>query len=130
LKTVSKYTILIVDDSKLARMAVNKALNTLYPEWERLEAANAEEAVAAVKQAAPDVALLDFNMPGRDGLDLAAELRQANPKMAVAVVSANRQQQIVDRTSAAGATFLAKPITEAALGQFLKAVVQDRESRA
>jgi len=45
-------------------------------------------------------------------------------------VSANRQQQIVDRTSAAGATFLAKPITEAALGQFLKAVVQDRESRA
>lgn len=129
MKTASSYTILIVDDSKLARMAVNKALNTLYPEWKRLEAANAEEAVAAVKQLAPDVALLDFNMPGRDGLDLAAELRQANPRMAVAVVSANRQQQIVDRTSAAGATFLAKPITEAALGQFLNAVVRDMESR-
>ena len=38
------YKILIVDDSKLARMAVNKALNALYPDWMRLEAANAEEA--------------------------------------------------------------------------------------
>jgi DNA-binding NarL/FixJ family response regulator len=130
LKNSKGYKILIVDDSKLARMAVNKALNSLYPDWERLEAGNAEEAIAAVKKTSPDVALLDFNMPGRDGLALAVELREANPHMAVAVVSANRQQEVVDRTSAAGATFLAKPITEAALGQFLKAAVQDMQARS
>jgi CheY-like chemotaxis protein len=119
------YKILIVDDSKLARMAVNKSLNSLYPDWARLEAANAEEAVAAARDKAPDVALLDFNMPGRDGLDLAVELRRSNPRMVVAVVSANRQQEIVDRARAAGATFLAKPLTEEALGVFLKTAVLD-----
>src|SRR5688572_21382398 len=125
-----KYTILIVDDSKLARMAVNKALNTLYPEWSRVEAANAEEALAAVKKSAPDVALVDFNMPGRDGLDLAIELRRSNPRMVVAVVSANRQQEVVDRTGAAGATFLAKPLTESAIGAFLQVAVREIGARS
>jgi CheY-like chemotaxis protein len=124
------YTILIVDDSKLARMAVNKALNALYPDWARVEAANADEALAAIEKKSPDVALLDFNMPGRDGLNLAAELRRSNPRMVVGVVSANRQQEVIDRTSAAGATFIAKPITEAALGQFLKTAVRDMEARS
>jgi CheY-like chemotaxis protein len=119
------YKILIVDDSKLARMAVNKSLKSLYPDWAQLEAANAAEAVAAAREKAPDVALVDFNMPGRDGLDLAAELRRTTPRMVVAVVSANRQQEIVDRTRAAGATFLAKPLTEEALDVFLKAALQD-----
>lgn len=119
------YKILIVDDSKLARMAVAKALNTLYPGWIRIEASNAEEAVAAVKDKAPDIALLDFNMPGRDGLELAAELKRANPHMPVAVVSANRQQEILDRARAAGAAFLAKPLTEEALAAFLKAAEQE-----
>jgi CheY-like chemotaxis protein len=123
------YKILIVDDSKLARMAVNKALNALYPDWDRVEASSADEAVAAVTQSAPDVALVDFNMPGRDGLELAVQLRRSNPGMVVAVVSANRQQEVVDRTSAAGATFLPKPITEATLGKFLEAAVQDMKAR-
>jgi len=123
------YKILIVDDSKLARMSVNKSLKSLYPDWARLEAGNAEEALAAARDKAPDVALVDFNMPGRDGLDLAAELRKSNPRMVVAVVSANRQQEIVDRTRAAGATFLPKPLTEDALDVFLKAAVRDLKAR-
>ena len=44
-----KYRILVVDDSKLARMAVAKALSALYPDWVRLEAANADEALALAK---------------------------------------------------------------------------------
>jgi DNA-binding NarL/FixJ family response regulator len=113
------YKILIVDDSKLARMAVIKALNTHYPDWTRVEAANADDALDSMKQAASDVALLDFNMPGRDGLDLAAELRKLNPKMPVGVISANHQQEIVNRARALGASFLPKPLTDQALTKFL-----------
>jgi DNA-binding NarL/FixJ family response regulator len=119
------YKILIVDDSKLARMAVGKALNTLYPDWVRIEASNAEEAAAAVKEKTPDIALLDFNMPGRDGLDLAAELRRSHPRMPIGVVSANRQTEIVNRAREAGATFLGKPLTEEALAEFLKTALGD-----
>jgi CheY-like chemotaxis protein len=124
------YTILIVDDSKLARMAVNKALTALQPDWKRIEASSAAEAVKAVQDKAPDIALLDFNMPERDGLDLAAELRKANPRMPIAVISANRQKEILDRAKAVGAFFLPKPITEEALEAFLKSAVKDLKAGA
>jgi CheY-like chemotaxis protein len=110
---------MIVDDSKLARMAVAKLLRQLQPDWERLEATNADEALALLRQSPADVALIDFNMPGRDGLTLAAEFLALNPSMPVAVVSANIQHEIVARAAAVGADFLAKPLTEQGLGAFL-----------
>ena len=125
MKAKMAYKILIVDDSKLARMAVTKALNALYPDWVRIEAANADEALTALKQGHPDIALMDFNMPGGNGLDLAAAFRESNPQMPVAVISANRQREILERARTVGATFLTKPLTEEALSEFLKAAVQN-----
>jgi CheY-like chemotaxis protein len=113
------YRVLIVDDSKLARMAVAKALNNLHPDWTRLEATNADEALILAQQSAVDIALLDFNMPGRDGLSLAADLRAMDSAMPVAVISANLQDEVVRQAKAVGAAFLAKPLTEQALGAFL-----------
>jgi CheY-like chemotaxis protein len=72
--------ILVVDDSKLARMAVAKVLSGLYPDWTRVEAANADEALAALEEQKPDLVVVDFNMPGRDGLEIAAELRRIHPR--------------------------------------------------
>jgi CheY-like chemotaxis protein len=118
------YKVLVVDDSKLARMAVAKALEALRPGWTRVEAANADEALLLMKEAKPDLAVLDFNMPGRDGLDLAAEFRKTRPTMPVAVISANQQREIVDRAHTVGATFLPKPLTERALKDFLADAVQ------
>ena len=117
------YTVLIVDDSKLARMSVAKVLSTLHPGWKRIEAANAAEALQQTKELSPNLVLVDFNMPGKDGVTLAAELRALDPRITVAVVSANRQVEVIRRTQAAGATFLPKPVTESALADFLSSVV-------
>lgn len=111
--------VLIVDDSKLARMSVAKSLNALRPAWIRVEATNADEALALAHQTVFDIALLDFNMPGRDGLELAAELRGLHPEMPVAVISANLQTEIVARAEAVGAQFLPKPLTESAMSAFI-----------
>jgi CheY-like chemotaxis protein len=119
------YKILIVDDSKLARMAVRKALSVLHPDWTSIEAGNADHALSSLTESAPDIAVLDFNMPGRNGLDLAADFRKLRPDMPVAVVSANRQQEIVNRTHAVGATFLGKPLTDEDLGRFLAAAARE-----
>jgi len=116
--------ILIVDDSKLARMAVIKALNSLRPDWTRLEASNADEALALIRNAAPDIALMDFNMPGKDGLTLAVEIKQLAPQISLAVISANHQLEVIERTRAAGAYFLPKPLTEKSLGDFLTSVTK------
>jgi CheY-like chemotaxis protein len=114
------YKILIVDDSKLARMAVAKVLRALHPDWTQVEATSADEALALVKTSEIDVTILDFNMPGRDGLTLAEDLRDLRPAMPVAVISANHQTEIVTRSHLAGAAFLSKPVTQDALAAFLK----------
>jgi CheY-like chemotaxis protein len=110
---------LIVDDSKLARMSVTKVLRALKTDWTPIEAANAEEAVGMMSSERPDIAMVDFNMPGKDGLTLAADLRSLRPDMPVAVVSANIQREIVERATSVGATFLAKPVTEQSLTAFI-----------
>jgi len=118
------YKLLIVDDSKLARMAVIKALNSCYPEWPRVEAGNAGEALKALQQEKPHVALVDFNMPNKDGLDLAADLRALSPGMPIGIISANHQQAVIDRARALGASFLPKPLTEQSLREFLSSASQ------
>lgn len=116
------YTVLIVDDSKLARMSMGKILRTLRPDWRQVEAANAAEALQKTRELSPHVALVDFNMPGKDGVTLAAELRTLDPKVSVAVISANRQAAVLQRTEAAGAAFLAKPVSESALAGYLASI--------
>src|SRR5690606_1322665 len=88
-------TVLVVDDSKLARIVAGKAIAALQPDWIRVEASNAADALSIVDTQRIDVAILDFNMPDKDGLELAAELRGAHPTMPIAVITANVQDEIV-----------------------------------
>ena len=118
------YKLLIVDDSKLARMAVIKALSSCYPDWQRVEAGSAADALTAVKQEKPHIAIVDFNMPNRDGLELVVDLRALTPDMPIGVISANHQQAVVDRARALGASFLPKPLTEQSLREFLTSAAQ------
>lgn len=113
------FKVLIVDDSRLARMSIIRALTRLRPEFTYVEAAYPDEAIALMKGQPAQIAVVDFNMPGRDGLALTAELRAIDPSMAVAVLSANTQQEIVSRAQELGATFLTKPLSEPALDAFL-----------
>ena len=93
-------TVLVVDDSKLARIVMAKAITALQPDWTRVEAGNADEALAAVGKQRIDVVILDFNMPGKDGLALAEELRARFPAMPIAVATANVQDEVVARARA------------------------------
>jgi len=111
--------VLVVDDSKLARIVAGKAIAALQPDWVRVEAGSAADALTIVGAEQIDVAILDFNMPDKDGLELAAELRAAHPNMPIAVITANVQDEIVARVRALNATFVAKPVTQDALGGFI-----------
>lgn len=112
-------TVLIVDDSKLARIVVGKTVAALQPDWTRIEAGNADEALAIFDAQTVDVALLDFNMPGRNGLELAEILRDRFPDMPMALATANVQDEIIARARAVNATFISKPVSEDGLRGFL-----------
>lgn len=112
-------TILIVDDSKLARIVAGKALAELQPSWERVEAGSAADAHEIVAARAIDVALIDFNMSEKDGLVFAAELRALHPDMPVAIITANIQDEVIARAREIGATFVPKPVTAEGLQGFI-----------
>lgn len=114
------YNILIVDDSKLARMVVTSAMRRIRPDWTVVEATSGDEALAAVANGTVQIALVDFNMPGMDGLELVGKLRQTQPAMPIAVVSANLQDEIISRARELNAAFVGKPLTDEALEAFLK----------
>jgi CheY-like chemotaxis protein len=124
-----QYQVLIVDDSKLARMVMVSAFRRLRPDWTLVEAGNADEAIEAIAADSADIALIDFNMPGIDGLELVSRIRGLKPAMPIAVVSANVQDEIIARARELSAAFVAKPLTDEALAAFLSgAALQLRKS--
>ncbi len=112
-------TVLIVDDSKLARFVVAKALAALQPEWHKVEASGAAEALQLLQTGTADIALIDFNMLHKDGLELASELRVSRPHMPIAILTANFQDEIIARARQIGAAFIPKPITAEGLEGFI-----------
>jgi CheY-like chemotaxis protein len=112
-------TVLIVDDSKLARIVASRALTALQPEWERVEAGNANDALARMAESQIDVVMIDYNMPGKNGLELASELRAAHPAMPIAIITANVQNEVIARARELNVAFVAKPISDDALRGFV-----------
>jgi CheY-like chemotaxis protein len=112
-------TVLIVDDSKLARIVAAKAIAAAHPAWKKVEAGNADEALALLSQERVDLAVIDFNMPGRNGLELAEEIRKIDSSMPIALATANFQDEIIAQAKVIDISFVAKPITPDGLSGFL-----------
>jgi CheY-like chemotaxis protein len=123
-------TFLIVDDSKLARIVAAKAVAQLQPDWKKLEAPGATEALELIEREAIDLVLIDFNMAGMDGLELAAELRERRPELPIAIVTANVQDEIIARAREIGAAFVAKPVTTESLEGFVSGTALRLRSRS
>ena len=112
-------TVLIVDDSKLARIVVGKAVAAVQPDWIRVEAATAEEAETRLEGGGVDLMIVDYNMPGCNGLELAERVRARFADMPIALATANVQDEIVAKARSFNVTFVPKPITEDGLRGFL-----------
>ncbi|TPG13805.1 response regulator [Sphingomonas koreensis] len=71
-------TCLVVDDSKVIRKVARHILETL--NFEVSEAGDGQEALDSCLQSAPDVILLDWNMPVMSGMDFLRALRDSAMK--------------------------------------------------
>lgn len=101
----------VIDDQALMRAAFRQILDAHGIDVVG-EAATADEAIAEVERASPDVVLMDVRMPGRSGIEATAELARSHPASRVLVLTTFDHDEYVEGAVRAGAAgFLLKNAT-------------------
>ena len=115
--------LLLADDQALVRGALS-ALLGLEPDLEVVaEVGSGDEVLPAVLTHHPDVALLDVEMPGMDGITATAELRRAAPDTRVLIVTTFGRPGYLRRALQAGASgFVVKDTPAAQLADAVRRV--------
>ncbi|MFT4288312.1 response regulator [Nocardioides sp.] len=115
--------ILLADDQALVRGAL-AALLGLEPDLEVVAEIGAGDLVLpAVLEHRPDVALLDVEMPGLDGLSAAAQLREEAPRTRVLIVTTFGRPGFLRRALQAGVSgFVVKDTPAAELAEAVRRV--------
>jgi DNA-binding NarL/FixJ family response regulator len=94
--------ILIVDDSPLVRARLRQMLQQ-HPGWRVCgEAASGQDALDKAKRSAPDLIVLDFLMPGMDGLEAARQLAKLVPQVPILMFSLHISPQLIEQARDAG----------------------------
>ncbi|WP_018151278.1 response regulator transcription factor [Leeia oryzae] len=115
-------TILLVDDSRVSRMLCAALIRSLRPASVIVEAKDGAEALEVLGAHQVDIAILDMNMPGMNGLELAAVLRAQYPQIKLAMLTANVQDSVRDTANALKVSFFRKPVTETVVSAILTAL--------
>lgn len=94
--------ILVADDHELIREGLRKVFHR-EPDLHLVDAvSDGAEAVAAVRKHDIDVAVLDFNMPGRSGVDVIGQLLAVKPGLPVLILSFMPERDVALRVFRAG----------------------------
>ena len=109
--------ILVVDDEPVARARVERAIAQLGEDHEIRQAGSAREAIAAIGADAPDVVFLDIEMPGVDGLTLAAL-----PTLPPIVFVTAHSDRALSAFEVGAVDYLVKPVSSARVAQALSRV--------
>lgn len=68
------------------------------------EAEDGREAVAAVEKLNPDVVLMDFSMPGLNGLEATRQIKQWNPNTKILILTRHSNREYIESLVKAGAS--------------------------
>jgi two-component system response regulator DesR len=119
--------VLLADDQSMVREAL-AALLGLEDDIEVVaQVARGDEVVAAAREHAPHVALLDIEMPGMTGIEAAAELRRHVPGVKVVIVTTFGRPGYLRRAMESGAeAFLVKDAPAEQLAEAVRQVLQGR----
>lgn len=115
--------VLLADDEHLIRGAVATLLG-LEDDLEVVaEAASGPEALAMARTHRPDVAVLDLNMPGADGIEVTEALRTEVPECTAMIVTGHGRPGNLKQALASGARgFLPKTVSAQRLAEIIRSV--------
>lgn len=115
-------TVLVVDDDPDVRMFLSTCLETLG--FSVVAAEHAEQGLAVLDDADPDILLLDFAMPGMNGAQMAEVVRARRPDLPIIFVSGYSETAAIERAAGKSAVLLKKPFAIADLERALRATFE------
>jgi len=111
--------VLIVDDAGFVRKILQNLLTEVLGA-PVLEASNGDQAIAICRSEPVSLVFMDLVLPGKNGVETAAELLASFPHMKIIAVSTIDQQWLKEKALAAGCVaFLEKPFTHATVRKML-----------
>lgn len=122
----SMKTILAIDDNRDILYTLEQIFN--FQGWRPLLAAGYEEAEKYIKKEKIDLILVDYHMPGVDGISAVKEIRKKLPKVPIIVLTIEEEEHIVSRFMSAGADdYSLKPVKAVDLISRIKVHLQYHE---
>lgn len=111
--------VLVADDSSTMRKIIIRSLLAVGAEG-TTEAADGTEAVNLFKPGEFDLVLTDWNMPGKNGLEVVQEIRKIDANVPIMMVTTEAEKSRVLQAIEAGVTdYLVKPFTAETLREKL-----------
>jgi len=124
----SRGVVLVVDDDASVRRALHTTLQTLG--FNTSEASSGEEALVFARAVPYDVVLLDFNMPGMDGLETCRQIRRLLPRIAILMLTVRDSEEDKVQALEAGADdYVTKPFHIRELMARVRAAVRRAQAR-
>ncbi|MFD4532378.1 response regulator [Kitasatospora sp. NPDC058397] len=115
--------VLLADDEHLIRGALAALLSLEEDITVVAEAGSGPEALAMAQAHCPDVAVLDLQMPGKDGIEVATELRRLLPDCRCMIVTGHGRPGYLKRALEVGVRgFLPKTVSAADLAGIIRTV--------
>jgi diguanylate cyclase (GGDEF)-like protein len=121
--------LLIVDDDRVMRMLAREALSPFG--FDIREAEDGERAIEMMREIAPDLVLLDVDMPGIDGYEVCRRVRERWDAAQVPVIMVTAMDDVdsINRAYETGANdFIAKPLNWSILGHRARYVTRASQS--
>lgn len=97
-------SVLIVDDDEVDRMALKRSLKGTHFDLSVSEAADADTALALIAKASYGCIFLDYNLPGKNGLELTKAIRSRDTTVPVLVLTGQGDEQTAVELMKAGAS--------------------------
>ena len=119
-------SVLIVDDQEMVKNLLARLVSQFG--YEAVPASNAEEAMQRLEEHPCEAAILDIQLPGKNGIQLLRELKASHPETAVIMMSAAQEVETALMALRLGAyDYITKPFHQKAVESCLQRALEKRD---